>query len=168
MFRNQLFIEDKFGSLVAVKANTEGELVTSASDSTPVVGDPSGTAVFIQPGGGARFDTNPYDLRDITATAAVTLTNGTETTLLGSTSVTRHNLVHVTASNNSTVAAAVDLRSNTGDSVVITLEVPANDTVTVPYHVPYPQEAQEDVWSADMGDITATTISINALFIKET
>ena len=108
----------------------------------------------------------PYQVRDLIATAQATLTNGTETTLLAGASGVFHDLVYIACSNSSSGTVTVDIRDATAGGVVMTIDVPANATAGVSTPVPVPQNAAADTWTADMGDVTNTTVKINGLFIK--
>lgn len=108
----------------------------------------------------------PYQVRDLITTASVSLTTGTEAVLLTGVADVYHDLIWISASNNSSVATTVQIRSATIGGVVQTLDVPANSGVTRSFQVPYPQNFAADTWTADMPDITATTVVVDALFIK--
>lgn len=111
----------------------------------------------------------PVQVRDLIATAYATLTNGTETTLLAATAGSFHDLIYVMGANSSDVAVAVDIRPVTAGNVVMTLVVPASGTAGVSVPVPIPQSGSDtgNNWTADMGDITGTTVYLSALFSRE-
>lgn len=109
----------------------------------------------------------PLQVRGLIATAYATLTTGTETTLLSGSAGVYHDLIYVMGANNSDVAVSVDIRAVTAGNKVISLEIPANATSGVALPVPFPQDATGNNWTADMGDITGTTVSLSALFSKE-
>lgn len=114
-----------------------------------------------------RQITRPIQVRDLIQTAYASLTNGTETTLLAGVASTFLDLIYIMGANNSDVAVQVDIRSGTGGSVIMTLEIPANGTAGVSLPVPLPQEVIAGAWTADMPDITGTTVYLSALFSKE-
>ena len=76
-------------------------------------------------------------------------------------------LVYIAGANNSDAAVSVDIRSGTANGVVLTLQIPANGTTGVSLSVPIPQDVAANTWTADMADITGTTVSLSALFSKE-
>lgn len=111
----------------------------------------------------------PVQVRDLMATAYATLTNGTETTLLAASAGSFHDLVYIMGSNSSDAAVTVDIRPVTAGNVVMTLGIPAYGTAGVACPVPYPQSASDtgNNWTADMGDITGTTVYLSGLFTRE-
>ena len=109
----------------------------------------------------------PVQVRDLIATAYATLSNGTETTLLSASAGVYHDLIYVMGANNSDVAVTVDVRGVTAGNVVMTLQVPANGTAGIACPVPLPQAETGNNWTADMGDITGTSVYLTALFSKE-
>ena len=109
----------------------------------------------------------PIQVRDLIQTAYVQLTTGTETTLLAGASAILHDLIFVMGSNNSDAAVTVDLRSSTAGTVMMTIQIPANGTAGISSPVPILQQTEAQAWTADMGDITGTTVSLTALFTKE-
>lgn len=123
---------------------------------------------------GATYDklgrqvTWPFQVRDLSATASATLSTGTAATLLSAGgSGVFHDLVHVTLANNSTVAgntASVALLAD--GSIVKTVQIPNGDTVNLDFTFPLPQAQANTNWSVDMEDITGTTVTIDALFVK--
>ena len=106
-------------------------------------------------------------VRDLTQSAYVTLTNGTETTLLAGVASTFLDLMWLVAANNSDAAVTVDFRSGTAGTVLFTLQVPANGTAGIGPNALIKQEVAAGTWTADMGDITGTSVYISALFSKE-
>lgn len=109
----------------------------------------------------------PMQVRDLIATAYVQITNGTETTLKSAVAGAYLDLIYIMASNNSDAATTVDIRQVTGGNVIMTLQVPANGVSGVSLPVPIPQMDTGNNWTADMSDITGTTISLSALFSQE-
>lgn len=111
----------------------------------------------------------PVQVRDLIVTAYVQLSNGTETTLLAATAGAFHDLVYIMGANNSGVAVSVDIRPVTAGNVIMTIQIPANGTAGVSSPVPLPQSASDtgNNWTADLPDITGTTVSLTALFTRE-
>jgi hypothetical protein len=104
------------------------------------------------------------------ATAYVSLTTGTETTLLAAVAGKYNDLIYVLASNNSTVAVGIDLRAVTAGNILLHLEIPANSTTGLSLPVPMfgaSADASGNNWTADMADVTGTTVYVSALFSQE-
>lgn len=137
-------------------ARTANPTAVAAGDRVSATYDDLGRAV-----------TRPVQVRDLTSTAYATLTNGTETTLFAGATSTYHDLIYVLASNNSTAAVGVDIRATVGGNIMLHLEIPANSTVGVATPVPIPAGDVGATWTADMSDITGTTVYLSALFSKE-
>lgn len=115
-----------------------------------------------------RTLTRPVQVRDLIATAYVSVANGTETTLLaGGGAGVFHDLIFVEFSNNSSVAVGVDLRSVTAGNIEKHYEVPANGTAGGALPVPWPQGNVNNNWTVDLPDITGTTVTVSGLFSKE-
>lgn len=114
--------------------------------------------------------TRPLQVRDLMATAYVSVATGTETTLLAAAAGVYHDLVWVLCSNTSTAAVGIDLRAVTGGGIVAHLEIPANSTVGLSATVGYPVAISDETgnnWTVDLPDITGTTVHISGLFTKE-
>ena len=107
------------------------------------------------------------NVRDLMQTAYATLSSGTETTLLAGAASTFHDLVYIMGANTSDAAVQVDIRSATAAGVVMTIEIPPEGTSGVAPPVPIPQDVAAAAWTADMADITGTTVLLSALFSKE-
>jgi hypothetical protein len=113
----------------------------------------------------------PLQVRDLMATAYVSLTTGTETTFLAATAGKYFDLVYVMASNTSDVAATISLRGVTAGNILMTLRVPANGIAGISLPVPLIQQNTSDSsgnnWTVDMDDITGTTVYMSGLFTNE-
>ena len=109
----------------------------------------------------------PIQVRGLLQTAYISFSNGTETTLLAGATGIYFDLVYVMATNSSDAAVTVDLRSATAGGIVTSIRVPANGTAGVSLAVPIPQDIAADTWTADMPDITGTTVTLGALFSRE-
>lgn len=111
----------------------------------------------------------PIQVRDLIATAYVSLTTGTEATLLaaGGTGVFL-DLIMLTATNSSTAATQLDIRATTAGNIIHTMYLPASTgPVGWAPPVPWPQDNVNNNWTIDMPDQTGTTIYVSALFSKE-
>lgn len=166
------------GSITSVVA--VGSVVSDAVDDASAPVKTGGIARTANPTAVAGGDTvsfsaddigrqinRPIQVRDLLQTAYVQLTNGTETTLLAGVASTFHDLVYIMGANASDAAVTVDIRAGTANGVVATLNIPASATQGVSMSVPIPQDVAANAWTADMGDVTGTTVSISALFSKE-
>ena len=109
----------------------------------------------------------PIQVRDLTLTAYASLTNGTETTLRAAVAGAYLDLVYIMGANNSDAAVTVDIRPVTAGNIVMTLQIPASGTAGIACPVPLPQQDTGNNWTADMGDITGTTVYLTALFSQE-
>jgi len=110
----------------------------------------------------------PLQVRDLMATAYATLSTGTETTLLSAGGAgVYHDLVYVMGANTSDSAIQVDLRDVTAGNVITTIEIPSGGTAGISLPVPIPQGNPNNNWTADMADVSNTTLYISGLFSKE-
>lgn len=109
----------------------------------------------------------PVHVRDLIATAYVTLSTGTEATLLAASAGNFFDLISVIAANTSTAAQQLDIRATTAGNIVQTLYIPAQATAGWTPPVPWPQDNQGNNWTVDMADVTNSNIIISALFSKE-
>lgn len=111
----------------------------------------------------------PHQVRDLVATAyAQTATLAPVTLLSGAVGVF-HDLLHITAANESGVAVNLDVRAVSAGSVVNTIQLAANATETITLPVPYPQQDSGNDWTIQnggAGDISNTVVSVTALFVK--
>ena len=76
-------------------------------------------------------------------------------------------LIYVMGANNSDAAVTVDIRAVTAGNVMMTLQIPANGTAGIACPVPLPQDETGNNWTADMADITGTSVYLTALFSRE-
>jgi hypothetical protein len=109
----------------------------------------------------------PVQVRELLATAYASITNGTETTLVTAAAGSYLDLIYVMGTNNSDAAVMVDLRAVSGGNIVTSIRIPANATAGISLPVPIPQTDTGNAWTADLPDITGTTVTISALFSKE-
>ena len=109
-----------------------------------------------------------YQVRDLIATASLSLTNGTAAVLIAGVTGEFHDLVYMSFTNNSDAAVTVTLRDDSTDirSFVVPISTTNSGIVQKDYPIPWPQGATGSAWQVDMPDITGTTVSIEALFIK--
>ena len=113
-----------------------------------------------------RLINYPFQVRDLIFTASASLSTGTETTLFAGSAGVFHDLLELTMSNNSGVAQVVSIRSETGAGVVRTLTAEANKTISMHFPIPVIQNTAAAAWTVDMDDVTGTTITVDALFIR--
>ena len=138
--------------------------VARTSNPTPVTGGDRVNASYDDLG---RQLTRPIQARDLVKTAYTSLTNGTEATLLAAVAGSYLDLVYLMGANNSDVAVTVDLSPVTAGNVVMTLQIPANGTAGIACPIPLPQGDTGNNWTADLPDITGTTVYLTALFSTE-
>lgn len=108
-----------------------------------------------------------HQVRDLIATAYVSVTNGTETTLLAATAGAYLDCIAIMLSNNSTAALSVDIRPVTGGNIVHTIRIPADGTAGWAPPIPWPASDTGNNWTVDLPDITGTTVTASGLFSKE-
>lgn len=109
----------------------------------------------------------PHQVRDLMATAYVSIANGTETTLRAAVAGAYLDLVYILGTNNSDAAVQVDFRAVTGGNIVTSLVIPPYGTVGLASPSPIPQADTGNNWTADLPDITGTTVTLSALFAQE-
>ena len=107
-----------------------------------------------------RIVTVFQQVRDLVAVGNITLTNGNEVTLIGSSAGVFHDLVMVSGANSSDKTVRVDFRDTTAGTIRFTLQLPASDTKVFPLAVPYPQGAVNTNWTAEMEDAGATNTTV--------
>lgn len=107
---------------------------------------------------------NPFAARGALVTASVTLTTGTNSTLIAGDAAYPLDILNVSFSNDSTVAAQLTLKDD--GTVVKTVSIPASGTVELNPQVPIKQGRAGGNWSADMTDITGTSVTVEAILMK--
>lgn len=116
-----------------------------------------------------RIISYPYQVRDLIATSQAELATLAEVTLLAGATGTFHDLVEITCANNSGAAVRISLRDNIAGGVVKTFDIPATNTITQTFPIPIPQNEAANSWTiqnAASGDVSGTTITVSAIFIK--
>ncbi len=115
-----------------------------------------------------RLITLPYTVRDLVMTAQASVTTGTNTVLATGITGVKLDLVYISFTNSSDAAISVVLADD--GTTVRTFTVPVSTTnagvVTYDWPIPWPQSASGGTWMVDMGDYTNTTITVDALFVK--
>lgn len=110
-----------------------------------------------------------YDFRDILSTGSATLTRAQETSVLaGSANVANH-IVTVSASNTSTSAQTVFLRSGTGGNITEVLVIPATSTIVKNYEIPLPASETSTSWTAQngtSGEISDSPVGVSISAVK--
>ena len=124
----------------------------------------------------------PVQVRGLMQTAYVSITTGTETTLLAGVSGVFMDLVSISASTNSTFAVTavvppyIDVRDCRTGGILFSFPVSglsatntgSPTTYVRDFNVPLPQSEAGNAWTVDMNDITGTTVNISALFARNT
>lgn len=144
----------RIGSSVAI-ARTTNPTALADGIFTPLSADKVGRLLHV-----------PYQLRDLVSTAYVSVSTGSETTLLAGVASTFLDLINLTCSNQSSAAVQVDLRSETGAGIVETIYIPATTTIQTTYNVPKRQNTVAATWTVDLPDITGTTVTVSADFVQ--
>ena len=67
----------------------------------------------------------------------------------------------------SDATVTVDLRAVTAGNVQTSIHIPANGTAGVSLPIPIPQGETGNNWTADLPDVTGTTVTLSALFSRE-
>lgn len=114
-----------------------------------------------------RQITYPYQVRDLIATARVEVTTLAEGTLLAGSSGLFHDLTQITCANNCSAAVRIAIRDSGAD--ILTFDIPATNTITQNFSVPIPQNVVNSPWqvaNTASGDVSGTTITVSAAFIK--
>lgn len=129
-----------------------------------------------------RQITTPIQVRGLMQTAYVSISTGTETTLLAGVSGVFMDLVSISASTDSTFATTavvppyIGVRDCRTGGVLFSFPVSGlsatntgSQTIfTKDFSVPLPQNEAGNAWTVDMNDITGTTVNIQALFARNT
>ena len=114
----------------------------------------------------------PYQVRSLVSTAYAVLSNGSETTLLAGSAGVFLDLVTVTFANTSSAAlgAATDVNINirdaTGGGIIASVVIQDQDTKTISFPVPIPQNTAGGSWTLQMDDVTGTVVNVSAIFTK--
>lgn len=109
--------------------------------------------------------TTPFAIRDSITTAYVALTGGTKTELVAGVAGYYLDLIQISLANNSSVAVT-DITLSDESTTVQKLSVGLNSSITLDFPAPVRQSAKGVAWYIDMGDITGTTLSVQAQFLK--
>lgn len=105
-----------------------------------------------------------HEARNALVSASVSLTTGTAASLISGDSDFFLDIVEISLANNSTVGAAVALKND--GTVIKNFNIPAGGTVQLEIGGLLRQLTKDTPWLADMEDITGTTVSIDALLVK--
>lgn len=106
-----------------------------------------------------------YHVRDLYLTADASVTTGTNTSLAAADGNHKLDLVEISFANNS---ASVSVALKNDGTTVRTFQLPASQTVQFHFPGTIPGNAVSAGWSVDMEDVTGTTVSVGALFVKLT
>jgi hypothetical protein len=124
----------------AVHASADvGVMALSVRNSTNTTFAADGDYTPIATDGIGRPIIRPVQTRGLLQTAYVSITGGTETTLLAGVAGIYFDLIYVMATNNSDVAVTVDLRSASGGGIITAIRIPANGTAGVSLTTPLPK-----------------------------
>ncbi len=118
-----------------------------------------------------RMITYPYSLRGSIGTSSTTLANGTESGLILGSAKTFNDLVYVFASSSSTITAPLPItfRSARGGGTQLTVNIPTGGGVaTLALPVPLEQDEEDSTWTAQLPDVTTTTVDLFVQYLKNT
>jgi len=138
---------------IGLQARTTNITAVGDADRVNAIGDDVG-----------RLVNWPYQVRDLINTAYVSITNGTATALIAGVTDVFLDLVQISLSNNSGNAASVVL--NNDSTTIQTFLVNPNATTNYTFPVPIRATSTGSAWNVDMADITGTTVTIQAQFIR--
>lgn len=140
-----------------------GGVATSANITRVTSGD---RAHFITDLGGRQV-TVPHQVRELLVKQTTTISNTTETTILTGAASTFHDLVFLMITNTSSSATRVDIRDDTGGTVMFSVAIAANGGAVIPFPVAIPQTTLADNWTAQLSG-AVTDIRILAIAVKNT
>ena len=109
--------------------------------------------------------TTPFAIRDSITTAYVALTGGTKTELVAGVAGNYLDLIQISLSNNSSVAV-IDFTLSDESTTVQKFSVGLNSSITLDFPAPVRQSAKGVAWYVDMADISGTTLTVQAQFLK--
>jgi hypothetical protein len=114
-----------------------------------------------------RIITAPCQARQLVTSATITLTNGTETTLLAAGGAgVFHDMTMLTITNTSSTAVRVDIRDDTAGTVILSMYVAASGGgAVIPFTVPLSQTASNKNWTAQLS-ASVTDVRIFGQFAK--
>lgn len=105
-------------------------------------------------------------LRDIVGKQTTTISASTaETTIITAAASTLNDLLAVWISNTSATPARVDIRDDTGGTIIFQLYIPAGDMRGFSLTTPWPQTAANKNWTAQ-SSASVTDLRVAALYAK--
>lgn len=127
----------------------------------------NGDAVRLMADDVGRQVVAPHGVRDLTGHANITLSSGTETTLIsaGAAGVFR-DLLLVTLSNTSSTAVRVDIRDSTGGTIRYSMFLAADGGgAVIPFPAPFKQAAAANNWTAQLSS-AVTDVRVMAQYVE--
>ena len=119
-----------------------------------------------------RLITYPYGVRGAISTASSVITRNDRTEILGAVAGYFTDIVTVVASNTSTSAISVDLRSGRDSGITVSINAAASGNSVIKFDPPLPANEASSAWvatassvAADSGDspVTLNLIAVNNL-----
>lgn len=112
-----------------------------------------------------------YQVRDLFATALAQTVTLAEVQLLAGVSGVFHDLLEITAANTTGAVRTLDIRDTAGSGAVVTMQIPANSTVTQHFVGTKPQNEAGNAWTiinstTGLSDISGENIVVSATFVK--
>ena len=138
---------------IGLNARTTNPTAVGDADRVNAIGDDLGRVVNW-----------PYQVRDLINTAYASVTTGTAGLLITGVADVFLDLTQISFSNSSGAAATVTLSNDS--TLVQTFVVAASTTTNYTFPAPIRCSATGGGWNYDMTDITGTTVTIQAQFIR--
>ncbi len=105
-----------------------------------------------------------HEARNALVSATVSVSSGTASSLIAGDAELFLDIVEISFANNSTVGAAVALKSD--GTTIKNFNIPAGGTVQLELGSLLRQQTKNTPWLVDMEDITGTTIIVDALLVR--
>lgn len=111
-----------------------------------------------------RLVVTQHEVRSAVYSATASITTGSPTSFIAGDSAYFNDIIEISASNDSTVAAIITLVDD--GSRIRTMSIPASATAQLYFDAPLKQGVKGSNWNIDGADITGTTITVDATYIK--
>lgn len=105
-----------------------------------------------------------FRVRGSLKTGYVSISNGTEATLLAGTSDKYHDLLQISLSNTS--AGVIDATLKDDGTTVQIFTLAANQTYNFNFQKPIPSNDKNRAWTVDLPDDNNSSVTVQALFVE--
>lgn len=105
-------------------------------------------------------------IRDYIKQQLTSITTGTEIAILTTLAGHFQDLCLIGGHNSSDAAITLDIRDKLAGTIRLRLTIPANEAKHWIFYIPFKQTTAGNVWTADMGDYTGTTITMYVQAVK--